>query len=229
GRTPFYEMAKDAQNEGARALLIYNNEKGPIAGTIENEKKPVDIPVAALSEADGRWRLEHMEDDKIYLDTTYEETAFLVADFSSRGPVTINWEIKPDILAPGVNIMSTVPDGYQMLQGTSMAAPHVTGVLALLKEAHPNWSPAQLKAAIETSAEPISQDDGTYYEPSIQGMGFIQPEKAIQTETSIDSPTLSFGKIELGDASKTHVMKISNITDDKKQYSFTMPKSKQGI
>src|SRR5699024_4380460 len=72
GRTPFYEMAKDAQNEGARALLIYNNEKGPIAGTIENEKKPVDIPVAALSEADGKWLLEHMEDDKIYLDTTYE-------------------------------------------------------------------------------------------------------------------------------------------------------------
>ncbi|TXG55914.1 hypothetical protein EZV62_017227 [Acer yangbiense] len=83
-----------------------------------------------------------------------------VAIFSARGPNSIAPEIlKPDIAAPGVNILAaTSPispfsfNGFDVLSGTSMATPHVSGIVALLKLAHPDWSPAAIKSALVTTA-----------------------------------------------------------------------------
>lgn len=83
-----------------------------------------------------------------------------VAYFSSRGPNSIAPAIlKPDITAPGVNILAAtgplnrvMDGGYAMLSGTSMATPHVSGVVALLKALHPDWSPAAIKSALVTTA-----------------------------------------------------------------------------
>jgi len=58
---------------------------------------------------------------------------------------------QPDIAAPGANILAAMRDSYRFDSGTSMATPHVTGVIALLKALHPNWSPAALKSAIVTT------------------------------------------------------------------------------
>src|SRR5699024_10690895 len=121
--------------------------------------------------------------------TMYNETDMQVSEFSSRGPVTIDWDIKPEVIAPGANIVSTVPDGYQKLQGTSMAAPHVTGALALLKEAHPNWSVQKLENALKTTALPVEKDDKAAA-PIDQGMGRIRPNQAAQTDTIIKDPLL---------------------------------------
>jgi len=58
---------------------------------------------------------------------------------------------QPDIAAPGAGILAAVGDSYQIMSGTSMAAPHITGIIALMKALHPNWSPAALKSAIVTT------------------------------------------------------------------------------
>ncbi|KAM3394312.1 hypothetical protein P3S68_003314 [Capsicum galapagoense] len=87
-----------------------------------------------------------------------KEIALKVAKFSSRGPNSFAPEIlKPDVAAPAVNIIATISpskgeNGFQIQSGTSMAAPHVSGIVALLKVAHPNWSPAAIKSALVTTA-----------------------------------------------------------------------------
>uniref|UniRef100_A0A0D9YQ92 Peptidase S8/S53 domain-containing protein n=1 Tax=Oryza glumipatula TaxID=40148 RepID=A0A0D9YQ92_9ORYZ len=76
----------------------------------------------------------------------------MVAAFSSRGPSTLFPGIlKPDIAAPGVSILAAVGDSYEFMSGTSMACPHVSAVVALLKMVHPDWSPAMIKSAIVTT------------------------------------------------------------------------------
>ncbi|OIT05582.1 subtilisin-like protease sbt3.10 [Nicotiana attenuata] len=87
-----------------------------------------------------------------------KKTVLKVPKFSSRGPNSFTPEIlKPDVAAPGVNILATfIPrsgdNGFKLESGTSMAAPHVSGIVALLKAAHPNWSPAAIKSALVTTA-----------------------------------------------------------------------------
>lgn len=86
-----------------------------------------------------------------------------VSSFSSRGPSSITpGFIKPDVIGPGVNILAASPfsvgpfpvDPYfSILSGTSMSCPHISGVAALLKSAHPQWSPAMIKSAIITTSD----------------------------------------------------------------------------
>ncbi len=77
------------------------------------------------------------------------------------------WMIKPDVSAPGVNIVSTIPThdpknphGYGSKQGTSMASPHVAGTAALLKQAKPDWTPEQIKGVLMNTAEKLTDENG---------------------------------------------------------------------
>ncbi|KAG7599065.1 Peptidase S8/S53 domain [Arabidopsis suecica] len=120
-----------------------------------------------------------------------------VATFSSRGPNSISPAIlKPDIAAPGVSILAaTSPNetlnagGFVMLSGTSMAAPVISGVIALLKSLHPDWSPAAFRSAIVTTAwrtDPLGEQifaDGSsrkVADPFDYGGGLVNPEKAAE-------------------------------------------------
>ncbi|HEX6594806.1 MAG TPA: S8 family serine peptidase [Bacillota bacterium] len=226
GETPFYELAKRAEEKGAIAVLIYNDEKGPFLGSVMNGEQPVNIPVAAITKEDGVW-LKKQSD--AWMDTKYKKMPAGVADFSSRGPVTMNWAIKPDLLAPGTNIISTVSSGYQVLQGTSMAAPHVTGAIALLKEAHPNWSHEQIVGALQTTAEVIYDRNGKPVDPILQGHGLIQPEKALKTDTIIYNSSLSFGKMTNYETTVKCEITIENVANERQTYSFHVPYKQKGL
>lgn len=104
---------------------------------------------------------------------------FPIADFSSRGPSPCGGlgplAIKPEVVAPGVAVRSAVPGtGYQSFNGTSMAAPHASGALVLLRQAFPNLSGIQLKLALYFSA----RDLGTPGEDNSHGRGMIDLEAA---------------------------------------------------
>jgi len=111
-----------------------------------------------------------------------------VASFSSRGPSPDYADIiKPDIAAPGANILAAMGDSYRLASGTSMATPHVTGIIALLKALHPSWSPAALKSAIVTTAS-VTDEHGMpilaeglprkIADPFDYGGGHINPNRA---------------------------------------------------
>ncbi|WP_188194099.1 S8 family serine peptidase, partial [Nonomuraea sp. SYSU D8015] len=103
-----------------------------------------------------------------------------MADFSSPGPRVSDHAIKPDVTAPGVDIMAAaVGGGYRSLSGTSMAAPHVTGAAAILAQRHPEWTGAQLKAALTGSAAPAQE--ATLYQ---QGAGLIDLQRALKQQVS---------------------------------------------
>ncbi|SFM16463.1 minor extracellular serine protease Vpr [Gracilibacillus orientalis] len=218
GEIPFAQLALKAEEKGAAALLIANNEEeGVFQGAVDPN---ISIPVAAISQKDGEW----LKDNPGYLSIDYEEIQDTVTEFSSRGPVTVNWAIKPEVVAPGASILSTVPGGYQALSGTSMAAPHVAGVMALLKEAHPDWTPAQLKAAILTTADPFES-----FLPTEQGAGKINPKAALETDTLIHQSLLEFGKITDNSEQKVSKLTVENISNQTKQYAFELPKQEQEI
>ena len=133
--------------------------------------------------------------------TASRAQADVMASFSSRGP-TGDW-IKPDVTAPGVQVLAgwtpaadqtTADNGppgnlYAAIAGTSMSSPHSAGVSALVKAAHPTWTPAEIKSALMTSSvQTVVKEDGvTPADPFDMGAGSIRADRAV-------NPTLVFNE-----------------------------------
>ncbi len=134
-----------------------------------------------------------------------------LAGFSSSGPTTISLRLKPDVSAPGISILSSVPGGWASMSGTSMATPHVTGAVALLLERHPDWTPGQVKSALVATGDPTSIAPGSSAPPTRGGGGLIDLPRAdaplvLATPTSVSfglvgsEPTPAPASITLADA-----------------------------
>lgn len=125
-----------------------------------------------------------------------------VASFSSRGPNHLTPEIlKPDVIAPGVNILAgwtsaSAPTDldidprrveFNIISGTSMSCPHVSGLAALLRKAYPNWSPAAIKSALMTTSYSVDNSGsnikdlatGGESSPFVHGAGHVDPNRAL--------------------------------------------------
>ncbi|NYH41655.1 subtilisin family serine protease [Micromonospora jinlongensis] len=120
-----------------------------------------------------------------------------LADFSSRGPLVTSNVAKPELVAPGVDIVAARAAGtnlqdpidryYEAISGTSMASPHVAGAAALLAQRHPDWTGAQLKAALVGAADPLSGVDAYAV-----GAGRLNAARALGGPTS-DQPVVNLG------------------------------------
>jgi minor extracellular serine protease Vpr len=228
GELTFSEKAWNAQQAGAVAMIIFNNMNGEFVGNLD---RPIEIPVATMPKRLGVEIVQSMATKKILAKTNIIEEKDLLANFSSRGPVTATWEIKPDVVAPGVAITSTIPGGYLALQGTSMAAPHVAGAAALIKQAHPDWGPEDIKAALMNTAIPIVDGKKVPYKTYEQGAGRIRIPEAIETSTLVKPASLQFGKFKLVERQHEHSQQltIKNVSDRKTTYRFEVPHHSDGI
>ena len=195
GGCNFEVKIAQADDAGAIAALVYNNAGDPIV--MNGASGLSDIPALMIGQADGNLILSELDanivvavvfDKGLFLTET--ETGNVMASFSARGPAPIADILKPDVSAPGVNILAgftpdaanaTPGENYAYLSGTSMSTPHVAGVAALLMQAHPTWSPSALKSALMTTArQSLTGSDGASpANPFDFGAGHIVPNDAV--------------------------------------------------
>lgn len=191
--------------QGGAGMVLYN-ENDAQATVTDNHF----LPSVHISFSDGL-------DVKAYIDgagsgavasigagETATAQGSVMAEFSSRGPATAAGNIiKPDVTAPGVNILAgatptplTGAPGqlFQAISGTSMASPHVAGLLALLKQAHPDWSPAMAQSALMTTArqDVFKEDGSTLADPFDMGAGHINPGSKVDRANSMFNPGLVY-------------------------------------
>lgn len=227
GEFAFVDKVENAKNAGATGVIMYNN----VAGEVPNVPG-LALPTVRATLADGQKLLAELAagNNTVSFDIEFDkEVGETMASFSSRGPVMDTWMIKPDVSAPGVAIVSTVPThnpanphGYASLQGTSMSAPHVAGAAALILQAHPDWGVDFVKASLMNTAENLYDADGNLYPHNSQGAGSIRVLDAINTQTLATPGSHSFGIFEKdgGKEVKRQKFTVHNLSDERKRYSI---------
>ncbi len=191
----FDTMVANAADAGAVAAIVYNIAGDPIV--MHGESGLSDIPALMMGQADANLILAEFDagnDVSVILDKGFllasNDSGDTMASFSARGPAPVADILKPDVTAPGINILagfspdsaySTAGENFAYLSGTSMSTPHVAGVAALIRQAHPDWSPATIKSALMTTArQDISSSGGIENaSPFDFGAGHIVPNSAI--------------------------------------------------
>jgi minor extracellular serine protease Vpr len=171
GAIAFTTKVANAKAAGAVGAIIFNTEPGLInmAGNFTGL-----IPAFSISLDMGLEILQAMDaDENLEIALDVMEHRELMSNFSSAGP-NARYQLKPDITAPGDNVLSTMPAGYgwwAFLGGTSMAAPHVAGGAALLKELRPGLSVAEYKALLMNTAYLLYDQNDNKYPVTVKGSG----------------------------------------------------------
>ncbi|MEG1923963.1 MAG: S8 family serine peptidase, partial [Clostridia bacterium] len=205
GSSTFASKMKTAADNGAIACIIYNNQMGTINMSIDQE---LLIPVCSISVSDGNF-MAIKGTGKVEISKSNADGPFM-SDFSSWG-VLADLSIKPEITAPGADILSAVPETYgklyEYMSGTSMATPNLTGVTAVvrqyLKETHPEYTDKQVQELIYkllmSTASIVKDVNGNPAFVRNQGAGVANVTNAINTKAYLSVTNSNRTKIELGD------------------------------
>ncbi|MFB9326718.1 S8 family serine peptidase [Paenibacillus aurantiacus] len=281
GTLTFVDKIAKAKAHGAKAAVIFNgNAKGSVpdlSESIPGRDEPIGalgflgdspeyIPTFDMAGTAGRALAKLLtEQPGTYPTFTFGSTftsttvaGDTMASFSSRGPNgDPDLGIKPDIVAPGVGILSTVPaygkgnpeavydeESYGRKNGTSMATPHVAGLALLLQEAHPDWTPFDIRAALANTADLIKDEESTLYDVYSQGAGRVNVAKAIKTpallqtvehltllDTNLEEKDVvnygssaSFGLVKAGADAKSVKLVLKNFSNADLTYTASIVK-----
>jgi minor extracellular serine protease Vpr len=131
----------------------------------------------------------------------------LTTSFSSLGPAPISLRLKPDVSAPGEGVLSAIPGGYAIWDGTSMASPAVAGAVALLHQRHPAWTPADLRSALALTAAPAYTGAARTVEalPLQVGSGLIDVRAADAAPLLSPEASADFGLVSAPSTDHTRV------------------------
>jgi subtilisin family serine protease len=227
GEYSFRDKAMNAIDAGAVAVVIYNHSPGLFYGTL-GSPLPNPKPVVGISNADGLFiaGLEPVTMTWTDLMASFPNpSGGLISSFSSYG-LSPDLAVKPDIGAPGGDIYSTYPlelGGYSTRGGTSMAAPHVAGAVALLLEAKPNTPSQAVRGILQNSADPAAWWDypGGPYLDNVhrQGAGMLDIDDAILSTTKIEPGKISAGEGEAGPFAQ--VLTVENNADTAVTYDLS--------
>ncbi|GAA2142071.1 S8 family serine peptidase [Streptomyces synnematoformans] len=202
-------LGTDAPTDGTDALSLGLNRLTAETGTLfvasAGNTGPRSATVGSPGAADAALTVGAVDRDDA------------LADFSSRGPRVGDLAVKPDITAPGVDIVAAraagtsmgtpVDDLYTAASGTSMAAPHVAGAAALIAQRHPDWTARQLKDALVSTAQ--RHDSRTVYQ---QGGGRVDAARA-DAQQVYATGTLGFGGVDEGGEPVRREITYTNASD----------------
>jgi minor extracellular serine protease Vpr len=224
GNCGFATKVKNAQAAGAVAVIIFREAGGSSLfkmGGLSN----TGIPAALISSESGSFLKSYLANHPgtaLTLDPKVAELTGIaegVASFSGRGPGMSGAAIKPELVAPGAGLYTAAqnydPNGdlysadrYISVDGTSFAAAVVGGAVALVKQAHPDYSPAQLKSAVTNTAAGVSIEydgAGSANPASVgsTGSGRLNAQAALATTITLDPATIAFGILKNVPVSRT--------------------------
>jgi len=242
GTCEFSVKIRAAQDAGAVGVIMVDRiEEPPFLMSQNGDPNQPTIPAVMIRLSDGVFVRDH-DDGKTAIMKALPEYVrdapldFLMAEFSSQGPTMGQSVIvKPDIVAPGANVISSFPASkcggvascWGILSGTSMAAPHMAGLAALVKAAHPSWSAANIRSAIvNTAQEGILRDSATDVvtnDAVIVGAGLADSFAAVGAQVALDPVSVSFGTIPGSSGqSKSATLRLTNITASEKTYNVAI-------
>lgn len=228
GNCSFSTKIRNAEAAGALAAIIVNNVAGdPGAMATDGTANQPTIPayMAALADGaalagDGGASATISATDQYYSTPNKD----IMAGFSSQGPTDVDFRVKPDVVAPGVNVLSSIPAAFcaappcfAFFQGTSMATPHLAGAAAVLIQQHPLWPAWAIRSAIVNTADEgvlRQYKNGTTHATDVNviGSGRLNLASATMASVVLDSVSVSFGATPSGSGvSRSYAETITNV------------------
>lgn len=210
GVCTFSTKIRNAQNAGAVAVLVANNVAGdPTAMASDGTANQPTVPAYMVALVTGKALVAASANGAsttIGANLSYflTQNVDIMAGFSSQGPTDVDFRVKPDVVAPGVNVLSSIPGNqWAFFQGTSMAAPHLAGSAAIVRQQHPAWTAAQVRSAIVNTADQgVLKDYATgekiVTDVNIQGAGRENLLAAVGARVASDPVSVSFGAVPAG-------------------------------
>jgi len=228
GTCSFSTKIRNAQDAGAVAVIMANSVAGdPIAMGQDGTPNQPTIPAYMVSRTDGglltafNGGATTISATPSYLITGNDD---FMAGFSSQGPTDVDFRVKPDVVAPGVNVLSSIPHQFcaappcfAFFQGTSMATPHLAGSAAVVRGQHPDWSAAGIRSAIVNTADQgvLKQSTSTTLETDVNiiGAGRENLFSAVNASVALDPVSISFGAVPSGSGmTEIFTLTLTNLT-----------------
>ncbi len=238
GVCAFSVKIRNAQSAGAVATLVANNVVGdPSAMASDGTPNQPTIPAYMVSQAAGQalkglsGATTTISAALAYFQTT---NADIMAGFSSQGPTDVDFRVKPDVVAPGVNVLSSIPAAFcdappcfAFFQGTSMATPHLAGSAAVVRQQHPTWSAAEVRSAIVNTADRgVLRNFSTgaaQNNVNINGSGRENLLAAVTAKVALDPVSLSFGAVPSGSGQTRQLaVTLTNVSGGPQTYALSV-------